>query len=116
MDSLLGNIGDIDVLDCGNLTKKAIEKLNGKVDEKRVCVYGGSHGGFMTGWLIGHPLFKDMWAAAALWNPVLDMTYMLQSTDIPDWIYACCYNKELSDFSCYTSQDSQQFFNRSPIS
>jgi acylaminoacyl-peptidase len=71
------------------LTKKAIEVLDGKVDEKRVCVYGGSHGGFMTGWLIGHPQFKDMWAAAALWNPVLDMTYMLQSTDIPDWIFAC---------------------------
>lgn len=67
-----------------------------------MCVYGGSHGGFMTGWLIGHPEFKDMWAASALWNPVLDMTYMLQSTDIPDWIYACSQNKELTDFSSIT--------------
>ena len=70
----------------------------------------------MTGWLIGHPDFKDMWVASALWNPVLDMTYMLQSTDIPDWIYACSQNKELTDFSSITLQDSQEFFNRSPIS
>ncbi len=87
-----------------------------KIDEKRVSVYGGSHGGFLTGWLIGDPEFKDMWTSAVLWNPVLDMTYMLQSTDIPDWIYACSQNKELTDFSSITLQDSQEFFNRSPIS
>jgi dipeptidyl aminopeptidase/acylaminoacyl peptidase len=68
------------------------------VDPKRLCVEGGSHGGFMTGWLIGHPKYKDMWVAAGIWNAVLDMQYMLASTDIPDWIYACCCNKELSNF------------------
>ena len=63
--------------DCGNLTKLALKNLKDKVDEKRVCVYGGSHGGFNTAWLIGHPEFKDMWAAAGIWNAVLDMTYMI---------------------------------------
>ncbi len=56
---------------------------------------GRSHGGFVTGWLIGHPEFKDLWNSACLWNAVLDMTYMLTITDIPDWIYAGGQNKEL---------------------
>lgn len=54
MDSLLGHIGSRDVEDCGDLTKKAIE-MHSVIDPKRVVVEGGSHGGFMTGWLIGHP-------------------------------------------------------------
>ena len=116
MDSLLGHIGSRDVEDCGNLTKMAIEKFEAVVDPKRVCVEGGSHGGFMTGWLIGHPEYKDLWAAAGLLNAVLDMSYMVCSTDIPDWIYACCQDKELTDFSQITVEDNKEFFLKSPIS
>lgn len=116
MDALLGNIGSVDVEDCGNLTKKAISTFSDLVDEKRVCVEGGSHGGFMAGWLIGHPEFKDMWAAAGIWNGVLDMSYMVASTDIPDWIFACCQNKELENYGAYTVEDTKDFFNKSPIS
>jgi len=116
MDSLLGHIGSRDVEDCGDLAKLAIEKFSDVVDPKRVCVEGGSHGGFMTGWLIGHKDYKDMWAASSIWNGVLDMTYMVTSTDIPDWIFACCQNKELTDFSQYNVEDSQEFFAKSPIS
>lgn len=77
---------------------------------------GGSHGGFMTAWLIGHPEFKDLWAAAAIRNAVLDMSYMVVATDIPDWIYACCQNKELTAFSEYSASDTEDFFLKSPIS
>ena len=115
IDSLLGHIGSRDVEDCGNLTKKALEQFSSLVDPKRVCAEGGSHGGFLTGWLIGHPDFKDLWAAAGLWNPVLDMSYMVTATDIPDWIFACCQNKELT-FGGYTVDDTRDFFLKSPIS
>ena len=98
LNTLLGNIGVNDVEDCGNLTKKALEKYPDVIDPKRLGVEGGSHGGFLTGHLIGHAEFKDLFSAASLWNPVLDMTYMLSSTDIPDWIYACCKNTEI-DFA-----------------
>ena len=50
----------------------------------------------MTGWLIGHPEYNHLIKAAVLWNPVINMSYMISSTDIPDWIYACCLNRELS--------------------
>ena len=70
----------------------------------------------MTGWLIGHPKYKDLWAAAGLWNAVLDMSYMVASTDIPDWIYACCGNKELENYGEYSIEDTKDFFSKSPIS
>ena len=113
---MLGHSGERDVEDCGNLTKLALEKFSDIIDPNRVVVEGGSHGGFLTGWLIGHPEFKNMWAAASLWNAVLDMTYMVASTDIPDWIFAVTQNRELDDFSAMTVDDNKLFYQRSPIS
>lgn len=55
MDSLLGGIGSVDVEDCGNLTKTAMHQFAHIIDANRIGVEGGSHGGFLTGWLIGHP-------------------------------------------------------------
>ena len=68
----------------------------------------------MTGWLIGHPDYKDLWRAAVLWNPVINMSYMYSSTDIPDWILACCLNKDMS--YKVSSADNKVFFDKSPIS
>lgn len=96
LNNLLGHIGDKDVHDCGQLIKKAITQFSEIVDPSRVATYGASHGGFMTGWLIGHPDYKDLFGAAVLWNPVINMSYMYSSTDIPDWILACCLNKDWS--------------------
>ena len=70
----------------------------------------------MSAWLIGHPDYKDMWAAAGIWNAVLDMSYMITSSDIPDWMYACVKNETFDDFSTYTVEDNKAFFNASPIS
>jgi acylaminoacyl-peptidase len=68
----------------------------------------------MTGWLIGHPDFKDLFGAAVLWNPVINMSYMYSSTDIPDWILACCLNKDWS--YQVSSDDNKTFYEKSPIS
>ena len=114
LNSLVGTIGEFDVDDCANLTKMALDQFSDVVDPARVGVEGGSHGGFLTGHLIGHPQYKDMWAAASLWNPVLDMTYMVNSTDIPDWIYACCGGEEI-DFSVMTVEQKVNFFKKSPM-
>lgn len=62
------------------------------VDRSRVGIIGGSHGGYLVGWLIGHPKHKHIWKAAAARNPVLNMNYMLAATEIPDWIFACAKN------------------------
>jgi acylaminoacyl-peptidase len=115
MNSLLGNIGVNDVEDCGELTKLALEKFKHVIDEKKVAAYGGSHGGFLSAWLIGHPKYKDLWATACMRNPVLDMNYMRSATDIPDWIEACVLNREL-DFGKATPEDVLKIHERSPIS
>lgn len=95
MDSLLGQCGVNDVEDCGELTLKALKQFESIVDPAKVAVTGGSHGGFLTAWLCGHPTYKDLWACSAMRNAVLDMNYMNASTDIPDWIAACIFNKDL---------------------
>lgn len=43
------------------------------------------------------------------------MSYMLASTDITDWNFACCLNKDLT-FANMTSDDNTAFFNKSPVS
>ena len=112
MDSLIGTIGVNDVEDCGELTIAALSKYS-FLDPARVGVSGGSHGGFLTGWLIGHPLYKHLYSAACLWNAVLNMNYMLAATDIPDWIIACVHNKPL-DWSL--AAHTEILHERSPIS
>ncbi len=114
LNSLLGNIGDYDVHDCGRLTKLAIERYPHIVDPARIGVYGASHGGFLTGWLIGHPDYCKLFRTSVLWNPVINMSYMFSSTDIPDWILACCLNKDWT--YKVTSEDNKTFFEKSPIS
>jgi len=114
LNSLLGHIGDRDVHDCGRLAKEAIARYPTIVDPARVGVYGASHGGFLTGWLIGHPDYCKLFKASVLWNPVINMSYMYASTDIPDWIVACCLGKDWSHK--VTAADNQVFFEKSPVS
>ena len=97
-NALISNVGVTDVDDCGHLIQKTLTEFPNEIDSKRVSVYGGSHGGFLIGHLIGHPEFKELFKAAAVRNPVLDFNYMLASTDIPDWIYGCCLNRDM-DFA-----------------
>lgn len=111
---MIGNIGDKDVDDCANLIKKGLDLHSDLVDPSRVAVYGGSHGGFLTGWMIGHPTTKDLFAASILWNPVINMSFMETETDIPDWIFGCCFSKELS--WQLTPEENNILFNKSPIS
>ena len=70
----------------------------------------------MTGWLIGHPQYCKMWAAAGLWNGVLDMNAMLASTDIPDWIFACSKNTDFTKFGQISAEDCALLHSKSPIS
>lgn len=66
---------------------KAIPQLPVKLDGSRVSVSGGSHGGFLTAHLIGQPATADLFRAAILRNPVINIASMLTATDIPDWCF-----------------------------
>lgn len=83
IQSLPGNIGTNDVEDCMASLKAAIKA--GYVDESKVAVIGGSHGGFLTGHLMGqHP---EVFKCAVLRNPVCDLALMVNLSDIPDWCF-----------------------------
>ncbi len=83
LHSLPGRIGQQDVNDCMDALKAAIG--TGLVDEKRVGVMGGSHGGFLTCHLIAQ--FPTVFSVAIARNPVVSIGWNLAAGDIPDWCH-----------------------------
>jgi dipeptidyl aminopeptidase/acylaminoacyl peptidase len=55
---------------------------HGVADPGRQFVSGGSYGGFMASWLVGH---TDRFVAAMALAPVIDQTSMTLTTDIPEF-------------------------------
>ena len=54
----------------------------GIADERRMFVSGGSYGGFMTSWIVGH---TDRFRAASALAAVVDMTSMALTSDVPEF-------------------------------
>ncbi|KAG0451098.1 hypothetical protein HPP92_026601 [Vanilla planifolia] len=77
LQSLPGKIGSQDVNDVLSALNFAIER--GLVDESKVAVLGGSHGGFLTTHLIGQE--PDRFVAAAVRNPVCNLSLMVGTSD-----------------------------------
>ncbi|KAH9628629.1 hypothetical protein HF086_007834 [Spodoptera exigua] len=78
---LLKRVGDADVKDCKLATDYALKTF--PIDPKKVCLTGGSHGGFLVTHLSGQ--YPDVYAAVVSRNPVTDVASMFNSTDIADW-------------------------------
>ena len=87
-ESLLGNIGEMDVNDCVALTRASLAQLPRSLDPDRGACYGGSHGGFLTAWLLGCADRALYSRGGVLWNPVVNLPAMLGTTDIPEWVAA----------------------------
>jgi acylaminoacyl-peptidase len=54
-------------------------------DPGRAAVVGGSHGGFLTGHLLGQA--PHAWKAAVMRNPVTNIALMVGLSDISDWCF-----------------------------
>ena len=110
--SLPGKCGDQDVRDNIVAVKQIQAQQPQIVHPTKVCVFGGSHGGFLTTHLIGqHP---DMFYAATTRNPVTNVAVMTALTDIPDWCYVEC-GLEYSDTKLPTADTYAALFAASPI-
>ncbi|KAH9330828.1 hypothetical protein KI387_002936, partial [Taxus chinensis] len=114
LQSLPGSIGRQDVGDVLN----AIDLVIGKqlANPTNIAVLGGSHGGFLTTHLIGQA--PDRFVAAAVRNPVCNLSLMVGTTDIPDWCYVETYGKDGKNAytEAPTTEDLNAFYHKSPIS
>lgn len=73
-----GKYGTIDYGDLMEFTDEMLKKYP-QVDPKRVGVTGGSYGGFMTNWIIGH---TDRFVAAVSQRSIANWTSFEYTTDI----------------------------------
>jgi dipeptidyl aminopeptidase/acylaminoacyl peptidase len=76
-----GDWGGADYQDILACCDDLIER--GVADGGRMFVSGGSYGGFMTGWIVGH---TDRFRAGTAVAAVIDQTSMATTTEIPEFV------------------------------
>lgn len=114
IQSLPGKIGVNDVADCLDSLQAAVDA--GLADPERVAIIGGSHGGFLTGHLVGQ--YPDRFKCGILRNPVCDISLMIHVSDIPDWCYCEAWGSEEAGRRMGarpSAEDIQRFWSVSPI-
>jgi dipeptidyl aminopeptidase/acylaminoacyl peptidase len=75
----------------------------GYIDERNLFVTGGSGGGVLTTWIVGH---TDRFAAAVAMKPVVNWYSFVGTTDSADWYY---------NFKKLPWEDPEEHLRRSPI-
>jgi dipeptidyl aminopeptidase/acylaminoacyl peptidase len=75
----------------------------GFIDERNLFVCGGSGGGVLTAWIVGH---TDRFAAAVSMRPVINWHSFVGTTDGPNWYY---------QFQKYPWEDPMEYAVRSPL-
>lgn len=85
VEYLQGRVGEVDVKDCIVATQEALKRYPW-LDPERVGLCGGSHGGFLVAHLSGQ--VPEMFKAVVARNPVIDISLMVGTSDIPDWCAA----------------------------
>lgn len=75
----------------------------GFIDDQNLFVCGGSGGGVLTAWIVGH---TDRFAAAVSMRPVIDWHSFVGTTDGASWYY---------QFQKYPWEDPMEFAVRSPL-
>lgn len=75
---LKGKYGYIDYEELMDFVDVVLKKYE-NIDEKKLCVTGGSYGGFMTNWIIGH---TDRFCAAASQRSISNWVTMTFISDI----------------------------------
>jgi dipeptidyl aminopeptidase/acylaminoacyl peptidase len=90
-----------DYTDLMNGVDAVIKK--GYIDERNLFVTGGSGGGVLTTWIVGH---TDRFAAAVAMKPVINWYSFVGTTDGADWYY---------NFKKLPWEDPSEHLRRSPI-
>lgn len=75
----------------------------GYVDERNLFVTGGSGGGVLSSWIVGH---TDRFAAAVVMKPVVNWHSFVGTTDFSSWYY---------NFKKLPWEDPEEHLRRSPL-
>ena len=102
-NAILGDWGGIDVADVLRILDGALEL--GTFDTARIGAAGGSYGGFMTTWLLGH---SDRFAAGVSMRAVNDFVSMVGASDL-GWFL------EHELLAPYADDDGRKLFDDSPM-
>lgn len=90
LQSLCGKVGTLDVEDCMHAIRYAVQHKN--LDPTKLVISGGSHGGFLSCHLSCQDEFK--FTSAVIRNPVVDISSLVFSSDIPDWALTVSLGKK----------------------
>ena len=101
---IMGHYGDVDYRNLMDFADAVLKKYPA-IDPKRVCETGGSYGGFMTNWIIGH---TDRFCACASQRSISNW---LSFNGISDIGYYFVGDQNKADF--YT--DHEKLWDRSPL-
>jgi len=99
-----GKYGTIDYDDLMRFTDAVLEHYP-QIDPARVGVTGGSYGGFMTNWIIGH---TDRFAAAASQRSIANWISKSNTTDIG-------YTFNADQMQCTAWSDLEKIWFHSPL-
>lgn len=59
-----------------------------EIDEDKLAIHGGSHGGFLTLSIISNSTYRNTFKAALVRNPVTAINAMHSLTDMSDWAFS----------------------------
>uniref|UniRef100_A0A6G1SAH6 acylaminoacyl-peptidase n=1 Tax=Aceria tosichella TaxID=561515 RepID=A0A6G1SAH6_9ACAR len=110
---LCGKVGELDVNDCLHAIRHFVSHK--QINPNKLIIQGGSHGGFLSCHLSCQDEFK--FTSAIIRNPVVDISTMHTTSDIPDWCYTEALGHSGFDFSWMPgSEELARMYKCSPIS
>lgn len=71
-----------------DIIEKAFMENPDILDKEKLAIMGGSHGGFLTGWLTCHEQFSSKVKCSIMLNSVVYGPSILAGSNIPDWLFA----------------------------
>ena len=101
---LRGRYGTVDYQDLTALTDYVLQQVP-QIDPQRLGVTGGSYGGYMTNWIIGH---TDRFAAAASQRSIANWVTMIGTDD-------CGFTFDTDQMAADPWSDVRKIWDQSPL-
>lgn len=112
VQSLPGKVGAMDVDDCLHVIRHFVHSSS--INPSKLIIYGGSHGGFLASHLSCQDEFQ--FTSAIIKNPVIDISTLYSTSDIPDWSWTEALSPEEYRFDLLPDKvNLTKMFECSPI-